>query len=702
MSLSLLFLCPAPTTLTGNAVTTARLVSLLSPGGSAVVLDSDSTTAADVAAAVAAHSPRALIALHAVRSGRVLAGVPRVSLPPVILVLGGTDVLAAEDGACCGSALAHPEQSLPAASSLSAASAAAAVAVAFSEDLAGRFRAAVRAAGCATAAPPVTVIPQSVAPAAAPCTGPSGDVRAAVGLAADAVVVLWAGGLRGVKDPLYLLSEWAAWHARAAACGGAAAALVIVGPPLDAAVTAAVAAAAGVSATTPTGGAGGVFCLPAVPHDMLLAWLEGADVVVNSSVSEGQSNVLLEAATAGVPVVARRCSGNAAVVAHGVTGLLYDSPAAGVAAVAALCGLHVDGSVTAPPAAAAAGGPRAYGYRTVLAARLARAGAQAASVHHAPAVERAAWTALLERVMGGVGALAASVPSPAAVSAYVPRSLASLSRAQVDASELAVKALEWLGARAPFAAVVDPAAVLGEGGAGAPLVRAWGAAGDGDAQRWPRPPRVFDLSGAAEVSACGWGRYWEERGIYASSPHFAGAAMARTLHLGVDLGAQAGTRVCAPLAGRVHSVGIDASPLGYGPTVILQHDLRVHARGSITVVTFYTLYGHLGMASVFAAPGVPRAELAVGARVSAGAPIAVMGERTENGGWWPHVHFQLITELECGGWWGDFPGVARAGDAGAYRLLTPDANLLLRCPWVAAEGWEPVSTGSFVENVEVI
>lgn len=48
--------------------------------------------------------------------------------------------------------------------------------------------------------------------------------------------------------------------------------------------------------------------------------------VVNSSVSEGMSAAILEAMDLGVPVLARDIPGNAAVVQHEFTGLLYSSP----------------------------------------------------------------------------------------------------------------------------------------------------------------------------------------------------------------------------------------------------------------------------------------------------------------------------------------------------------------------------------------
>ncbi len=52
--------------------------------------------------------------------------------------------------------------------------------------------------------------------------------------------------------------------------------------------------------------------------------MRGADVVVNNSHTEGLANALLEAAVLGVPILARDIPGNAAVVRHGINGLLYN------------------------------------------------------------------------------------------------------------------------------------------------------------------------------------------------------------------------------------------------------------------------------------------------------------------------------------------------------------------------------------------
>jgi hypothetical protein len=70
----------------------------------------------------------------------------------------------------------------------------------------------------------------------------------------------------------------------------------------------------------------GVHYLPPLSHDEMLAGIAEADVVLNTSLSEGMCGVVLEAMALGTPVLARRNAGNQSLVVHGHTGLLYDTP----------------------------------------------------------------------------------------------------------------------------------------------------------------------------------------------------------------------------------------------------------------------------------------------------------------------------------------------------------------------------------------
>ncbi|MBC6698400.1 peptidoglycan DD-metalloendopeptidase family protein [Hymenobacter puniceus] len=160
----------------------------------------------------------------------------------------------------------------------------------------------------------------------------------------------------------------------------------------------------------------------------------------------------------------------------------------------------------------------------------------------------------------------------------------------------------------------------------------------------------------------GVGGYLENRVIYRRSPGLFGdpAVPARSLHLGVDVWLRAGTPVLAPLDATVHSVQDNDNFGDYGPTVILQHSLEG--------TTFYTLYGHLSRRET--------ALLRPGMVIEKGETFTEVGPAPENGDWPPHLHFQVIADLQ--GRSGDFPGVALPEERGQWATLCPNPNLILQ------------------------
>lgn len=70
----------------------------------------------------------------------------------------------------------------------------------------------------------------------------------------------------------------------------------------------------------------GVFLAQERSQQELHAAMKRCFALVNSSVSEGMSAAILEAMDLCVPVLARDIPGNAAIVQHEFTGLLYSSP----------------------------------------------------------------------------------------------------------------------------------------------------------------------------------------------------------------------------------------------------------------------------------------------------------------------------------------------------------------------------------------
>lgn len=140
----------------------------------------------------------------------------------------------------------------------------------------------------------------------------------------------------------------------------------------------------------------------------------------------------------------------------------------------------------------------------------------------------------------------------------------------------------------------------------------------------------------------------------------------RTLHIGLDLFTDAGCPVRLPIAGRVHGVRNNAGPRDYGPTVIVEHKVS-DADGPFT---FYTLYGHLDMETLSGvSPGQP---------LPAGATVGRLGGPHVNGGWSPHLHFQIIVDLLDRE--GEFPGVARPSARTVWLSLSPAPHALASVP----------------------
>ena len=169
---------------------------------------------------------------------------------------------------------------------------------------------------------------------------------------------------------------------------------------------------------------------------------------------------------------------------------------------------------------------------------------------------------------------------------------------------------------------------------------------------------VFGKLGAA----VGVGGYNEHRAIYHRSTHFLQTEEPRVIHLGIDLWAEAGTPVFAPLDGIVHSFKDNNNFGDYGPTIILEHEDDGKA--------LYSLYGHLTRQSLEG--------LFEGKVIKAGEKIAEIGPYPENGDWPPHLHFQLMTDML--GQNGDFPGVCSLSDRDKFLAICPDPNRFLNIP----------------------
>lgn len=158
-----------------------------------------------------------------------------------------------------------------------------------------------------------------------------------------------------------------------------------------------------------------------------------------------------------------------------------------------------------------------------------------------------------------------------------------------------------------------------------------------------------------------FGGYIEGRTLYKRSTIFKNDSIPeRNIHIGLDLWTKADTAVLAPLSGKVHSFKNNIGLGDYGPTIILEHIIENEK--------FYTLYGHLSLESI--------ENLSVGTFFNKGQKIATLGNSSVNGDYAPHVHFQIINDIEE--YNGDYPGVCNTNDLNFYIENCPDPNLLLK------------------------
>ena len=178
-------------------------------------------------------------------------------------------------------------------------------------------------------------------------------------------------------------------------------------------------------------------------------------------------------------------------------------------------------------------------------------------------------------------------------------------------------------------------------------------------------PRLFSQLEKAEVKVA-IGQYDEAWLLYTTPAFNTGDKLTdehRIIHLGIDLFAAPGTAVYAPLDGHVYAFHDNDAAQDYGPVIILEHPISDSE-------SFFTLYGHLSRASL--------AGRKKGQKIIAGDKLGEIGTAEVNGGWTPHLHFQIITDLldlDC-----DFPGVCRASQRQLWKALSPDPNLILRIP----------------------
>jgi 4-aminobutyrate aminotransferase-like enzyme/Ser/Thr protein kinase RdoA (MazF antagonist) len=178
----------------------------------------------------------------------------------------------------------------------------------------------------------------------------------------------------------------------------------------------------------------------------------------------------------------------------------------------------------------------------------------------------------------------------------------------------------------------------------------------------PRLSKRIDEDMQAANANVSVGRYDEPRLLYASDMFARTAALTaerRTVHIGLDLFAEAGVSVHAPLEGSIVGFANNTQALDYGPVIVLRHELDG--------VSFFTLYGHLASESL--------QNKHVGQVIKKGESFATLGAAPVNGDWPPHLHLQiLVDDLDL---LTNFPGVAYPNELELFKTLCPDPNLIL-------------------------
>ena len=135
---------------------------------------------------------------------------------------------------------------------------------------------------------------------------------------------------------------------------------------------------------------------------------------------------------------------------------------------------------------------------------------------------------------------------------------------------------------------------------------------------------IFD---ELEASGHQWGvgRYLEERKtLLRAYPNI--IEEQRYYHLGLDIIVPYDTPMHSPLDADVHKTGKETIVGNYGGYVILKHN--------INRVVFYSFYGHLKT------PHLVKA----GDKIKAGQKFAHIGQESDSGGWFCHVHVQILTQ----------------------------------------------------------
>lgn len=153
----------------------------------------------------------------------------------------------------------------------------------------------------------------------------------------------------------------------------------------------------------------------------------------------------------------------------------------------------------------------------------------------------------------------------------------------------------------------------------------------------------------------GIGRYDEKRNGMYVAPQYDNR---RNIHMGIDIWAEAGSPVFSFYRGTIAYLRDNNEKGNYGPTIVIEYGLKSR--------NLFALYGHLSRPSL--------ENWSPGDAVGRGEQIATLGTAAVNGGWAPHLHFQLSVEDPGEA---DMPGVVADGERDRALGVYPDPRQVL-------------------------
>ncbi len=284
----ILAFCPSEREgVSGNVITLRRVRRAISARGHLfeIVFVKPSTEAEEAKSEVREFDPDVVHYYHAYKTGRLL---PSIDERASVVTLSGTDVNHDWEDPAKGADL---ERALEGAARL----------VTYNPSLRERvLRAAPRFLD------KLEVIPKGVDAGEEPF-----DLREKAGIEPGCVVFFLPGGIRPVKNNLF-----AADGLEPLVRSGHPIRLVFAGPILDRFYGKLLAQRLQSSTW--------IRHLEEIPHEAMLSALRGADVVLNTSQSEGISNAIMEAMWAGRAVLASDIPGNRDLLRDGETGVLFN------------------------------------------------------------------------------------------------------------------------------------------------------------------------------------------------------------------------------------------------------------------------------------------------------------------------------------------------------------------------------------------